>query len=103
MEHLIFKLLIVALMIGIVIALGSGLYGILFKKEKSEQTVKSLTVRIGLSIGVFILLLVAYFLGWIQPHGLTPASKQTQIEITKPHPQNANTKPPLRMQNGDQE
>jgi hypothetical protein len=30
---------------------------------------RALTIRVGLSILLFVLLLVAWQLGWIQPHG----------------------------------
>ena len=30
---------------------------------------RALTIRVGLSILLFVLLLVAWRLGWIQPHG----------------------------------
>jgi hypothetical protein len=38
----------------------------------SSRMVKALTVRIALSIAAFVLLLAGYFVGLIQPHGLTP-------------------------------
>lgn len=87
-------------MLGIVLSLGSGMYYLLFAKESSQKTVKALTVRIGLSIGLFILLFIAFAMGWIKPHSLLPVPKtntQTQIETTTPHPQSANTK--LQPQN----
>jgi hypothetical protein len=31
--------------------------------------VKALTWRIGLSVGLFVLLMLAYYQGWISPHG----------------------------------
>ncbi|MGV6858007.1 MAG: twin transmembrane helix small protein [bacterium] len=34
----------------------------------SSKTVKALTFRIGLSLAAFIILMVGYFLGYIQPH-----------------------------------
>ena len=35
-----------------------------------ERMVKALTIRIGISIGLFALLFVMWWLGWIEPHGL---------------------------------
>jgi multisubunit Na+/H+ antiporter MnhB subunit len=91
-------------MISIVYALGSGLYYLLYRRDKSENAVKALTVRIGLSLGLFVLLLVAYAMGWLKPHSMFPITNtQTQKEITTPHLQNANTKPPLQNQSGAQE
>ncbi|MFI4937507.1 MAG: twin transmembrane helix small protein [Candidatus Berkiellales bacterium] len=96
----IFKDFIFVLMIGIVIALGSGLYFMLFGKRGSESTAKALTARIGLSLVLFTMLFIAFAMGWIKPHGLYPiANKQKQIETATPHPQNANTTPPPRNQN----
>lgn len=88
-------------MIGIVFALGSGMYYLLFAKERSEKTVKALTIRISLSLGLFILLFIAFAMGWIKPHSLLPSSitnKQTQTEITTPRPQSANTTQPPQKQ-----
>lgn len=88
-------------MISIVISLGTGLYYILFKRELGAQAAKALTVRISLSLSLFVILLVAYAMGWLKPHGVFPiTSKQIQKEITIPHPQSANTRPPLQNQSG---
>lgn len=89
------------MMLGIVVALGSGLFFLLFKKGDPAQTVKALTVRIGLSLILFAFIVVAFSLGWVKPHTLFPTARiQTQIETTTPHPQSANTMPPLQNQNG---
>lgn len=99
-DHWIIKLVIYALMLGIVFALGSGMYYLLFAKERSAKTVKALTFRIGLSLSLFILLFIAFAMGWVRPHSLFPiANTQTQTEITTPHPQSANTRQPLQKQN----
>ncbi len=91
-------------MISIVYALGSGLYYLLYRRDKSDKAVKALTVRIGLSLGLFVLLLVAFAMGWLRPHSIMPiANTQTQKETTTPHPQNANTTPQLQNQSGAQE
>lgn len=66
---MIFKLLVVAILAIILYALGSALF-YLVRDRKTDETkvVKALTWRIGLSIFLFILLFVAYALGWIAPH-----------------------------------
>ncbi len=90
-------------MISILFSLGSGLYYILFRRDTGEKAVKALTLRISLSLALFILLLGAFAMGWLKPHSLFPiTSKQTQKETAIPHLQNANTKPPLRSQNDAQ-
>lgn len=66
-----FKYLIFVFMIAIVYALGSGLYYLLAAK-RTARTVKALTVRIGLSLVLFLALFIAMLMGWIRPHGLIP-------------------------------
>jgi hypothetical protein len=38
--------------------------------NSSKELVNALTVRVALSVLFFILLLLAWYAGWIQPHGL---------------------------------
>lgn len=64
------KLLIVACLIGIVISLGTGLFHLVNGKGASSGTVRALTIRIVLSVALFLLLLLAWSQGMIQPHGL---------------------------------
>lgn len=71
-NHWIVKFIVYAFMVLIVLSLGSGLYFILFRKGKSEEAVKALTIRIGLSLILFTLLFVAFWMGWLKPHGLFP-------------------------------
>lgn len=59
-------------MIAIVASLGSGLFFMLKDKGESNRMVNSLTVRIGLSVALFVLLFVAWYTGLIQPHPITP-------------------------------
>ncbi|HBG31114.1 twin transmembrane helix small protein [Candidatus Macondimonas diazotrophica] len=66
------KTIIVVIFLGILYSLGSGLY-FLLKDEKGERrTVQALTWRIGLSIALFVLILIGIATGVIQPHGLYP-------------------------------
>ena len=66
------KIFIVLVLLAIVGNLGSALYYLLKDRDRSPRTVKALTLRIGLSIALFFLLLLAYGFGLIQPHGLRP-------------------------------
>ena len=64
------RLFILAGLLAIVVSLGSALVQLVRNKgESSLKMARALTIRIGLSILLFVLLLVAWQLGWIQPHG----------------------------------
>ena len=66
------KILAVVFMVLIIGSLGSALGSMTHKAggEPSLRVVHALTARIALSVGLFVLLLVGYWLGWIQPHGI---------------------------------
>lgn len=64
------KIIILLFILFILYSLGSGLYFLVKEKSRSTKVVKALTWRIGLSVVLFILLFIAYALGWIQPHGI---------------------------------
>ncbi|OGT36898.1 MAG: hypothetical protein A3F11_08960 [Gammaproteobacteria bacterium RIFCSPHIGHO2_12_FULL_37_14] len=68
---LIIKTIIVLFLIAIFFFLGSALYFLVNDKGRSDRTVKALTWRIGLSLILFILLLIAFAFGWISPHPIT--------------------------------
>jgi hypothetical protein len=62
------KALIILFLLAIFFSLGSALYFLVHDKSTSTRTVKALTWRIVLSIVLFILLMIAFALGWITPH-----------------------------------
>ncbi|MCW3480193.1 twin transmembrane helix small protein [Neisseriaceae bacterium JH1-16] len=64
------KLFVVAMLFAIVLALFWGLTGVLKGGPGSTRAVKSLTLRIGLSLGLFLLLIIGGWLGWWRPHAL---------------------------------
>ncbi len=64
------RLLVILLLIGIVGSLGSALIYLFRDDNTSRRTVRALTVRIALSVSLFILLIVAHALGFIQPGAL---------------------------------
>ena len=66
---MIFKIVILCLLLVVLISLGSALAA-MAKGDKSDKMLKSLSWRIGLSVTIFILLLIGQALGLITPHGL---------------------------------
>lgn len=58
-----FKLVIVLMLIGIVGSLLSGLFFLYRDHGAGARTVKALTLRIALSVGLFLLLLAGHFMG----------------------------------------
>jgi uncharacterized membrane protein len=67
---MLIKLLIVATLVAIVASLGSGLFHLVKDERNSKRTVNALTVRIALSVLLFILLFVAWWQGLLTPHGI---------------------------------
>jgi cytochrome bd-type quinol oxidase subunit 2 len=76
---LIFKGVVILLLIIIFFTLTGGMVFLIQDKGKSERTVKTLTVRIALSIALFVLLFVGLATGLIKPHGLM-ATHSVQTE-----------------------
>ena len=70
----IFKIVIVLLLVVILISLASGLIFLIRDKGKGDRTAKSLTLRIVLSIALFILLFIGFTAGLIEPHGINPST-----------------------------
>lgn len=64
------KPLIVIVLIAILISLGSALFHLSSGKGDSKKMLRSLTVRIGLSVALFVLIIVASRYGLITPHGV---------------------------------
>jgi hypothetical protein len=68
---IIFQLPILLLLGFIVFSLGEGMYFLAKDDGAVDRTrvVKALTVRIALSLALFVLLIAGYLTGLIQPHG----------------------------------
>ncbi len=54
----------------ILASLGSALYYLIKDKGQSDRTVKMLTVRVVLSLSLFILLMAGYYFGLVPANGL---------------------------------
>ena len=64
------KILVATAFILIIGSLGSALVFLMRDKGRSNRTVHALALRVGFSVLLFILLLVANRMGWIQPTGI---------------------------------
>ncbi|AIY39770.1 Cysteine synthase B [Collimonas arenae] len=64
------KIVVIIAFILILGSLASALIFLMRDKGKSNRTVQALTWRVGLSVTLFLLILILYKLGYIQPTGL---------------------------------
>jgi hypothetical protein len=61
--------IVIAIIIVILFSLGSAVIGMVKGgKEGSDKMFKSLRIRIGLSVFLFLLLMFSGFMGWIEPN-----------------------------------
>lgn len=63
------KLFVAIAFVLILASLGSALVFLMRDKGKSNRTVTALAFRVGLSIALFVLILIAHYFGWIEPTG----------------------------------
>lgn len=73
-------LLIGVFFVGILASLGVALYRLGRDKPGGKGTVRALTVRIGLSIGLFVILMLLIAFDVIKPHGLYPMPPAAGVE-----------------------
>ena len=60
-----FKLIVIFLLLAVVGSLFSGLFFLYRDRGTGVRTAQALTLRIGLSILIFALLMIGFRLGWI--------------------------------------
>jgi hypothetical protein len=66
----LYKILVIAVFIGILASLGSALYQLSRTGGDSKKMVRALAIRVGLSIALFLTLMILWYMGIITPHGL---------------------------------
>jgi hypothetical protein len=72
-----FKYLVLAMLAVILISLAKALFHMTSARpQDGAKMVKALAWRIGLSVALFVLLIVAYYSGWIDPQRLVPRYSQ---------------------------
>lgn len=64
------RIIIILAFFAIVFSLGSALFYLMRDQGQGKRTVNALTWRIGLSVLLFLLILLAHWAGWIQPTGI---------------------------------
>lgn len=69
------RLLILLMIAAIIASLASALVYLLKDSGKSKRTVKALTIRVAISVSLFLLLLLGFALGIIEP---SPGPLNTQ-------------------------
>jgi formate-dependent nitrite reductase membrane component NrfD len=60
----------VILFIAILASLGVALVALFKRGDHSQTLLRALTVRVSLSVFFFLLLILGWYLGFLQPHGL---------------------------------
>ena len=65
-------LIVIVLFLAVLVSLGVALFYLVRSRGNSSGVVNALTVRIGLSVLVFLLLMLAWYTGLIEPHGVLP-------------------------------
>ena len=71
---LIFRIVVLIALAAIVVSLGSALYHLSRGTQTdSAKMARALTVRIVLSIALFALIMLAWYVGLITPHSVMPS------------------------------
>ena len=60
------KLLIILVFIAVLVSLGSALFFLVNDRGESKRMVNALTLRVALSVLLFVLLLGTWLSGWLQ-------------------------------------
>jgi putative copper export protein len=66
------KIVILTLFILILASLAASMFTFIRDRENKQRTARLLTIRITLSVILFIVLGLSFLMGWIQPHPLLP-------------------------------
>lgn len=70
---MLIKLLILAILAAIVVALGSAVFALLGPHRERTRMARALTWRVGLSVTLFLLLMAGFASGLIKPHAVDRA------------------------------
>jgi len=65
------RIIVILAFLGIIGSLTSALFYLMRDKGGSNRTVNALALRVGLSIALFLFVLFAHYMGWIESSGIT--------------------------------
>lgn len=68
---MLIKIIVILIFLFILGSLGSALFHLVRGKGSTKRTANALTFRIALSVIAFLLLMLGYLTGMIQPHGIS--------------------------------
>ncbi len=63
------KIVVIALLLTIVVALFSSVFFLVKDDSGKKRTLTMLKIRVALSLTLIAFVIVAYYMGWIHPHG----------------------------------
>lgn len=81
--HPVIKYLIVFSLCVIIYNLFKAFYHLSSRRSSPKEVVRSLALRIGLSLTLFISLLLASYLGFIKPHGVMPVQQTIEQPLKR--------------------
>jgi hypothetical protein len=64
------RIVVIGMLVAIVASLANALFHLATGKGDSGKMLRSLTIRVGLSVALFALLMLAWRMGLIAPHGV---------------------------------
>ncbi len=59
--------IVIIFLVLILASLGSALFYLVRDKGQSDRTLRALTLRVALSVSLFVLLMLGYYLGLLKP------------------------------------
>jgi uncharacterized BrkB/YihY/UPF0761 family membrane protein len=63
------KLLIVVTLLAIIFSMGHAMFSMVAGPQDDKRMVNALTIRVALSVALFILLFIGWHFGFLEPHG----------------------------------
>jgi hypothetical protein len=70
------RLIIIVVLVAVIGTMVSALFQLKRGSDDSGRMLRSLTWRVGLSVGLFLLLMLAWRMGYIHPHSVQPGQIQ---------------------------
>lgn len=66
------KLIVIAFLIAIVTTLFTSMVFLVRDPSNKNRTLTALKIRVALSVSLVAFVVLAYYMGWMVPHGLIP-------------------------------